>query len=181
MAEEQEEQEEQETLPVPKKSKTGLYILIVVIQILVAGFLVWKFVLPEFSDLKDVKAEVLAKSGKAEQADDGENDGGEPRELGTMYKIENLTVNPLGSGGTRFAVVGFSLEVSGGDDDVKELDKYKMVITDRYLSYFRKKSIQELAKASMTDSLKKDLKMLTNEVLGRKVVNNVYFTQYVLQ
>ena len=178
MAEENEE--EQKKFEEPKKSKTGLYIGIIVVQLLIAGFLIWKFVFPEYTDLKNANDQALSKYEQT-TAPTEEEENGEPKEVGTMYKIENLTVNPSGSRGMRFAVVGFSLEVHNGEDDVAVLDKFKTVITDRYLAYFRKKSIQDLAKESMTDSLKKDIKMLTNEIIGREVVDNVYFTQYVLQ
>lgn len=178
MAEEIEE-EEQKKFEEPKKSKTGLYLAIVVVQLLIAGFLIWKFVFPEYTDLKNANDQALSKYDQPSSPSAEEN--GEPKELGTMYKIENLTVNPSGSRGMRFAVVGFSLEVHDGEEDVAVLEKFKTVITDRYLAYFRKKSISDLAKESMTDSLKKDIKIITNEVIGREVVENVYFTQYVLQ
>ncbi len=176
-----EENEEQQKAPEVKKSKTGLYLAIIVVQLLIAGFLVWKFVFPEYTELKTANDVALGKYEKPKEDAKDEKADGEPKELGTMYKIENLTVNPSGSRGMRFAVVGFSLEVPGGEEDVAVLDKYKTVIMDRYLAYFRKRSIKDLAKESLTDSLKKDIINLTNETIGREVVDNVYFSQYVLQ
>jgi flagellar basal body-associated protein FliL len=97
-----------------------------------------------------------------------------------MYKIENLTVNPKGSRGMRFAVFEFSLEVPG-EEEVAILDKYKTVLIDNYIAYFRHRSMKELANDSLLDSLKTDISNIANNVLGSKLVHNVYFTQFVLQ
>jgi flagellar basal body-associated protein FliL len=178
MADEAEGKEEVEESKEPEKksSKAGLYIGIIVIQLLVAGFLIWKYVMPEYNEVTELNK---AASGNADK-DGEEEEVPELTEPGVMYKIENLTVNPKGSRGMRFAVFEFSLEVPG-PDEVAMLDKYKTVLIDNYIAYFRHRSMKELSNDSLLDSLKTDISNIANNVLGSKLVHNVYFTQFVLQ
>ncbi len=165
----------------PKKSKTGLYLTIIVVQLLIAGFLIWKFVFPEYEEIKTANDVALGRYEAPKEAKDaGEEEDGEVKELGPLYAFENLTVNPKGSRGMRYAVVGLSAELDS-EEDVPLLDQYKTVLVDNYIAYMRKHTMKELAEESTMDSLKVGFKMLTNELLGREVVKNVYFTQFVLQ
>ncbi len=178
MADDVEEKEEavEEKAPEKKSSKAVLYIVIITVQLVIAGFLVWKFVLPEYNELSELNDKV---SGETEEEEPEEEDG-EPKELGVMYKIENLTVNPQGSRGMRFAVFEFSLEVPG-EEEVAQLDKYKTVLIDNYIAYFRRTTMKDLANESLLDSLKSDISNIANDVLGSELVNNVYFTRFVLE
>ena len=162
--------------PEKKSSKAVLYIAVIVVQLLIAGFLVWKFVMPEYDELAELNETV---SQKVDQEEDDDEEG-EPRELGVMYKIENLTVNPKGTRGMRYAVFEFSLEVPG-EDEIAMLDKYKTVLVDNYIAYFRNRTMKDLANDELLDSLKLDLSKIANNVLGSKLVNNVYFTRFVLE
>ncbi|HED11463.1 MAG TPA: hypothetical protein ENJ10_12295 [Caldithrix abyssi] len=182
MAEENEvKAEASSSAPPPKKSKTGLYLTIIVVQLLVAGFLIWKFVFPEYEEIKTANDVALgryeAPQAKGESKDE---DDGELKELGPLYNFENLTVNPKGSRGMRYAVVGLSAELES-EEDSPLLDQYKTVLIDNYIAYMRKHTMKELAEESTMDSLKIGFKTITNELLGREVVKNVYFTQFVLQ
>jgi flagellar basal body-associated protein FliL len=182
MAEEEkieEQSEEQELSFDDKKKKKGLYIGIIAAQLVVAGFLIWKFVWPEYEEVSGLDQKITETIQEAGIAVEEEDDD-EPRELGVMYTFENLTVNPKGTRGMRFAVFEFSLEVPS-EDETQELDKYKTVLIDEYIKYFRKCSVVELSKDTMVDTLKVDLADITNKVLGHEVVKNVYFTRFVLE
>lgn len=178
MADEVEEKDgaAEESAPEKKSSKAGLYIGIIVVQLLIAGFLIWKFVLPEYNQVAELNDQV---SGNQE-TEEPEEDDSEPKELGVMYKIENLTVNPKGTRGMRYAVFEFSLEVPG-EEEVAELEKYKTVLIDNYIAYFRNRTMKDLANDALLDSLKGDISEIANDVLGSKLVNNVYFTRFVLE
>ena len=171
-----EEQAEQEVTFDSKSSKKGIYLAIVVVQILIAAFLIWKFVFPEYQQLTETE-QVLNDSAQKEEE---QSESDEPHEIGVMYKIDNLTVNPKGTRGMRFAVFEFSLELPDAGD-IQTLDKYKTVLIDNYIKYFRNCSVAELSKNTMTDTLKQNLMKITNEVVGKQVVENVYFTQFVLE
>ncbi|KAA3617615.1 MAG: hypothetical protein D8M58_01345 [Calditrichaeota bacterium] len=178
MADEVEGKEEvvEEQEPEKKSSKAGLYIAIIVVQLLVAGFLIWKFVMPEYNELTELNDQVAQQEEGAENDEDEEG----PKELGLMYKIENLTVNPKGTRGMRYAVFEFSLEVPS-EEEMATLDKYKTVLIDNYIAYFRNRTMKDLANDSLLDSLKLDISDIANNVLGDELVNNVYFTRFVLE
>lgn len=176
MADEVEEKEEVDEEPEPeeKSSKTILYTVIIVVQLLIAGFLIWKFVMPEYNELAELNEAI------SEEVEEEDIEEDEPRELGLMYKIENLTVNPKGTRGMRYAVFEFSLEVEG-DDEITMLKKYKTVLIDSYIAYFRNRTMKDLANDELLDSLKLDLSDIANNVIGGEFVNNVYFTRFVLE
>ena len=176
MADEVEEKEEVDEEPEPeeKSSKTILYTVIIVVQLLIAGFLIWKFVMPEYNELAELNEAI------SEEVEEEDIEEDEPRELGLMYKIENLTVNPKGTRGMRYAVFEFSLEVEG-DDEINMLEKYKTVLIDSYIAYFRNRTMKDLANDELLDSLKLDLSDIANNVIGGEFVNNVYFTRFVLE
>ncbi|MCB0281051.1 MAG: flagellar basal body-associated FliL family protein [Calditrichae bacterium] len=178
MAEEEkiEEQEQQEEVFDDKKKKKVLYLVVILAQLIIAGFLIWYFVWPEYEEFQGLDESITEVKGESVD----EDEESEPKELGVMYQIENLTVNPKGTRGMRFAVFEFSLEVPS-EETKQELDKYKTVLIDNYIKYFRSRSIVELSKDSMTDSLKIDIARITDEILGEKVVQNVYFTRFVLE
>jgi len=179
MADEVEEKEEVVEEPEQeqgkKSSKAVLYISIIAVQLLIAGFLIWKFVMPEYNELTDLNEAVSEEVDEQTDEDDDE-----PKELGVMYKIENLTVNPKGTRGMRYAVFEFSLEVPG-EDEITVLEKYKTVLIDNYIAYFRNRTMADLANDELLDSLKLDLSNIANNVLGDELVNNVYFTRFVLE
>ncbi|RMH63826.1 MAG: hypothetical protein D6677_06325 [Calditrichaeota bacterium] len=183
MADEEVKEQEAPQAPPPKKSKTGLYLIIIVVQLLVAGFLIWKYVFPEYEEIKTKNDVALGRYEvpEAEKGGDGEKgEEGEPPQIGPLYALDNLTINPKGSRGMRFAVVGMSLELPS-EEDVPVMDQYKLVLTDNLIAYLRNKSVRELSDASTMDSMKVDVKNLVNELLGREIVKNVYFSQFVLQ
>ncbi len=182
MADEVEEQEEldEELVFEKKPRKVLLYSAIVVVQLIVAGFLIWIFVMPEYNELSELDKAVSEQTDEEEIDEDEDEDEGEPKELGLMYKIENLTVNPKGTRGMRYAVFEFSLEVPS-EDEIEILGKYNTVLVDNYIAYFRKKTMKELANDELLDSLKMDLSNIANNVLGSKQVYNVYFTRFVLE
>jgi len=150
-------------------------VAIIAAQLLVAVFLVWKFVLPEYQQLNDATEVVTEQVENVAEEEDAE-----PLELGVMYQVESLTVNPRGTRGMRFAIFEFSLEVPG-EDEIQILEKYKMVLVDNYISYFRNQTMNTLADDTKIDSLKLNLANIANEVVGQKIVHNVYFTRFVLE
>ncbi len=174
MAEEKEDvtQETPEEQP-EKKSKKGLYAALIGAQLVIAAVLAWYFIFPEYQQLAEAKA--LTEGTEAQEAEEHE-----PRELGQIYSIQNITVNPKGSGGTRFAVFELALEVME-EGDLESIQKYEMVLMDNYINYFRSRTVNELTDETFTDSMKEDLKVLANDILGRDAVSRVYFTRFVLE
>lgn len=152
------------------KSDTKLPLIIgmVLLQIIAAAAIAYFVILPKFE-------EVTNPAGGEQVAEKPE-----PYELGYIYTISDLTVNPKGSMGHRFAVFEIALEVKE-QPVLKELEKYHPIIVDKFLSYFRTKSVEELTTPVHIRAIKEDLKLMVNEILAKKAVINLYFTRYVLE
>ena len=177
MPEEIEEQDQQieEDVFEEKSNKKVLYISIIAVQLIIAAFVIWKFVSPEYDKLDEANSALEELQGESY-----EYDSSEPRELGEMYTFDNLTVNPKGTRGMRFAVFQFSVEVPS-ESEKEMITRYRNVLIDNYIAYFRNKSMKELARDSMLDTLKIDIRKISNRVLGGPIVQDVYFTQFVLE
>ncbi len=160
-------EQNQDAFGQPKKKKTGLIIVIGIVQLVAAVLLVWFFLYPRYLSDNQAQAEESKEEPK--------------QEIGSLYKITDITVNPKNTMGRRFAVFEVTLEVHS-EEVKKELDKFKPIIKDRFIGYFRTKTVGELASHTMWDQIKSDLKGIVNQTLGRKeAVRQLYFTRYVLE
>ncbi len=167
-----EENPEQEPAPVSKKKKGWkFYLILIVAQLVVAMVLVKFIIYPKYSNWAQQKQlEKLTRKKEPEKQ----------KEMGFTYKISDMTTNPQNSMGTRFAVFEIVLEVPK-QEDLDELKKYDPVIRDKFIKYFRSKSVSELSYVSFMDSSKADLKGIVDSILQQNMVEHVYFTRFVLQ
>jgi flagellar FliL protein len=153
----------------PNQTKWGLIIALILVQVIAAVAIVYFLIVPrlwpEPPGSKDEKAKV-EKSAK--------------KEPGVIYTISDITINPKDSYGRRFAVFAIALEVPD-DDATAELDKMKPIIMDRILQYLRSKTVTELTTTSNVEQIKADLKADINDILGHDLVQNLYFTKFVLE
>jgi len=151
------------------KKKKLIYIIIFGVQIIIAFVLVKFFLLPWYSgDERDVTSEEQV----VEEQDSGT--------FGQIYKMPSMTVNPKGSRGRRFAVIEIAFSLPEGPF-TEELKKYEPVLTDKYIQYFREKTVMELSADTIMTSLKSDIRKITEEVVGKDKIIDVYFTNFILQ
>ncbi len=165
--ENEKEQESSEEVYPGKKKNWGLIIGVVLVQLIVAVFIIKFLVFPNEGESSESVEE------EAEQVE-------ETKEMGFIYKISNLTINPKNSMGRRFAVFEIALEVEEAAT-VEELKKYHPIIVDRFIGYFRTKTVLELSSQESLVTIKSDLKNIVNKIMLEEVVNNLYFTRYVLE
>ncbi len=164
--------EQVENQPAPadeqtKKKKWPLIAGIIVVQVIAAVLLVVFFLFPRYQQ--------WAEAGEIEEPVKEEK-----KELGFIYTISDLTVNPKNSMGRRFAVFEVALEVKD-NKSIEALKKYHPILMDRCISYFRTKTVAELSAQIQMDVIKDDLKLIVNQVLGYDAVNDLYFTRFVLE
>ncbi|HGY55132.1 MAG TPA: flagellar basal body-associated FliL family protein [Caldithrix abyssi] len=157
-------------------SKIILISTIVFIQVVAAITLIVFVILPKYQETSAEPDQTQEESVNEGSANEDEG----PRELGQIYKISDLTVNPKGSMGRRFAVFEVALEVETVED-VDILKRYHPLIVDGYINFLRKKTVFELATDDSLSVIKNHLKEITNEVVGQDLVYNIYFTRFVLQ
>jgi flagellar protein FliL len=94
--------------------------------------------------------------------------------------LENLVLNPAGSGGSRFLLLTVSIECKDAAA-VTTLQSRDAELRDVVLSSLGQKTVDELADIAGRDVIKEQLATALNERFGKKTVLRVYFPQYVVQ
>jgi flagellar protein FliL len=113
---------------------------------------------------------------KAEHGKEAGKVGGER----VLRVIDNLVLNPAGSGGTRFLMVTATLEVK--DASAEEAMKTRDVeVRDALIGYFGRKTVDELTDMGGRDGIKKDLLALLRPLFPPGTIKAVYFPQFVIQ
>jgi flagellar FliL protein len=122
---------------------------------------------------------VLAKKKAAAPAAPAKKGEGEEK-AATTHSIENLVLNPAGSGGTRFLMVTMTFEVKDGGADQLMKDKDPEV-RDRVLALLGKKTVEELTDVSIREEIKKEVLDAVAPLFPKGTVNKVFFPQFVIQ
>lgn len=154
-----------------QKKKKMLYIIIFVIQIIV-GLALVKFLIIPWYNGKD--EEVLGEEFQDVQPEI------EQKEIGTIYRLPALTVNPKGSRGRRFAVIEIAFSVPE-EVIVEDVKKYEPVLIDNLINYFRSKTVADLSIDTVMTLLKDDVMEITSNVVGGDKIQDIYFTNFILQ
>lgn len=120
---------------------------------------------------------------EGEKAEGAKGEGGEGAVVSdspTMYSVEDLTVNTLGSGGNHILIASFTLEVKKPDQKA-ELAEKKFMLNDIMLRVFGSKTIGQLSSSYYKDTLKVEIAERIKNAFPKVKVKNVYFTKYILQ
>ena len=118
-----------------------------------------------------------AERGEHEKEKDKEGKGGE----GTIVMIDNLVLNPAGSGGLRFLMVSaaFELNREKAADAMRSRDAE---VRDALLKVLGSRTVDQLVDLNGRQSMKDELKSVVDSVLHeRGVVRRIYFPQFVIQ
>jgi flagellar protein FliL len=97
-----------------------------------------------------------------------------------LFTIDNMVLNPKGTGGTRFLMVTTALEVS----DTRVLDQMRQrehEVRDLLLTTYAQKSVEELTDLSLRESLREDVRAAMESLLHRGAIERVYLPQFVIQ
>lgn len=120
----------------------------------------------------------------AEEGEHAEGEGGEGAEGGAaapaVVTLENLVLNPAGSGGARFLLLTVAMECKDAAT-VTMLQSRDAELRDVVLSSLGLKTVEQLAEIGAREQIKVDLTTALNERFGKKTVVRVYFPQFVVQ
>ena len=95
------------------------------------------------------------------------------------YEFSNLVVNLAGTMGTRYLKTSF---VVTGIDGLKAMfDQNKARLTDVTLNVLSSLTLSDLEEPGSKNVLREKLVAAYNEALGRKVADQVYFSDFVVQ
>jgi len=96
------------------------------------------------------------------------------------HVIENLVLNPAGSGGTRFLMVtaSFELKDTGTETFMKE---HEAEVRDHILALLGTKTVEELSDISQREKIKKEVLAVVSPLFPPNSVYKVFFSQFVIQ
>lgn len=178
----------------PAKPKLPVLIGMVAVGLLVGGATGAVFVGPMVAKKMGKATPVVAAAGEhgeeaaAEGEDaegdhapaDGEKKEGEGAEAAAVHLLENLVLNPAGSGGSRFLLLSVAIEVGNAKagEDFKNRDAE---LRDIILTALGTKSVDELTDITQREQYKQELQGAVNARFGKKAVKSLYFPQFVVQ
>jgi flagellar protein FliL len=153
-----------EAAPAPKGGRT---VLILAVAGIVAGLGAGFFGVGPI--LAKKKAATHAAPKKAEKA-----------EAAINHAIENIVLNPAGSGGAHFLMVTatFELKDAGAEEFMKT---HEAEIRDRLLALFGRRTVEELTEISARETLKKEVLDAIAPLFPKGAVEKVFFPQFVIQ
>ncbi len=120
-----------------------------------------------------------AKPEKAEK-EGGHGKKGEAAGSGNSYTFENVVVNLAGTMGTRYLKTTFM--VTGADPTLRaqfEANRPRMI--DLSLNVLSSLTLADLEEPAAKNILREKLGAAYNQALGRKVAEQIYFSDFVVQ
>lgn len=104
----------------------------------------------------------------------------EKTELGAVYLVPDILVNPTGTGGTRYLSATLGLEVAV-PETVETLRERDVQVRDILISILSARSVEQLTDFQAREQMRREIKVRLNQLLGTEKLTAVYFVDYVLQ
>jgi flagellar FliL protein len=123
-------------------------------------------------------AEAPAHGGKpGKEGKAGKDSGGGP---GT-YEFQNIVVNLAGTMGTRYLKTSFLVTAAKGSDIKSLFEGSKPRLMDVTLNVLSSLTLADLEEPGSKNVIREKLVMAYNQALGKKVADQVYFSDFVIQ
>lgn len=185
MAEEEsasaEAKEAAEPAAAPAKAPSAWPPIIAVLILMPAiSFAVTQFVL-----IPRITAAVVQQGGKKSEAATSErhekpHDKKSEGKAAPSYEFSNIVVNLTGSGGTRYLKASFT--VTGSKPDLQQiLNENKNQLLDVAINVLGSKSMADLEAPASKNMVRNDLVESFNQALKDSVVEQLFFTEFVVQ
>jgi flagellar FliL protein len=100
---------------------------------------------------------------------------------GSTYEFQNIVVNLAGTMGTRYLKTSFLVTGAGGADVKSAFDGAKPRLTDVTLNVLSSLSLADLEEPGAKNIIREKLVGAYNQALGKKVADQVYFSDFVIQ
>ena len=101
-------------------------------------------------------------------------------EIGAMYPLDKFIVNLLSESGGRYLKVSLNFELST-EDLGAELDQKQPLIRDIVIRTLSAKTYEEISTIRGKENLKDEVVAKVNQVLVEGQINNLFFTDFVIQ
>jgi flagellar FliL protein len=128
-----------------------------------------------------------AKAAAADQAgaggeSSGGKDGKDPKSVGGVnYEFSNVVVNLAGTMGTRYLKTSFLVTAAKGSDLKSLFEANKPRLTDVTLNVLSALTLADLEEPGSKNIIREKLVNAYNQALGKKVADQVYFSDFVVQ
>ncbi len=133
-------------------------------------------------------SEVIDDANKAKQSMDAKNKnkvastkrGTNYAEIGAMYPLEQFVVNLYSESGSRYLKTVINFELAD-EELAAELDAKSPLIRDIIIKALSAKTYEEISTIKGKENLKDEIVLSINEVVSDGKVNNLFFTDFVIQ
>ena len=97
-----------------------------------------------------------------------------------LYTIEDIVINPAGTGGSRFLSVSFGFELQSPQmlADFKSRDA---MIRDALITILSSKTVAQLTDVRQKEIIRYQIKKRVSELMKTDAIAGVYYTDFVLQ
>ena len=121
------------------------------------------------------------KPAKEEKGGHGGKEGKEGKEGGSNYEFSNVVVNLAGTMGTRYLKTSFIVTGVGGKSVKGTFETNKAKLTDITLNVLSSLTLADLEEPGSKNVLREKLVATYNQALGKRQVEQVYFSDFVIQ
>lgn len=115
------------------------------------------------------------KEKKKSEGGHGEGGGG-----ADVYSIEDIVVNPAGTGGSRFLSVSFGFAVES-PELAKQMEVREAQVRDVLITILSSKTVADLTDPKQKEVMRLQIKKRLSQVLETEELAGVYYTDFVLQ
>jgi len=168
-----------------KKGGSNILLIIVVVMlflILAGGAAAAYFMLNEdtevLDDAKQAQQSKVVAAPSAKQTSSTRNT--DYSQIGPMYPMDQFIVNLYNEGSSRYLKATINFELSVAELNV-EMDTKKPLIRDIVIKTLSAKTYEEISTIRGKENLKDELVSKVNQVLTDGQVNNIFFTDFVIQ
>jgi len=123
------------------------------------------------------------EEGAADKEEKGGHGGKEGKEAagGPNYEFSNVVVNLAGTMGTRYLKTSFIVTGVGGKNLRGTFEGQKAKLTDITLNVLSSLTLADLEEPGSKNVLREKLVAAYNQALGKRLVEQVYFSDFVIQ
>jgi len=179
------EEQTQEVAVETKKGGSNILLIIVVVMlflILAGGAAAAYFMLNEDTEVLDdaskAKKETVIATSTAQKTTSTRST--DYSQIGPMYPMDQFIVNLYNEGSSRYLKSTINFELSVAELSV-EMDTKKPLIRDIVIKTLSAKTYEEISTIRGKENLKDEIAMKVNQVLSDGQVNNLFFTDFVIQ
>jgi flagellar protein FliL len=133
------------------------------------------------ADESDKKDDKHKKSDEKKDDNGKKTDGHGGETAGSLlHEIDNIVVNPAGTGGSRYLSVSFAFEL-GSKQTADVFESRDAIIRDALITILSSKSVSQLTDPREKEITRLQIKRRIESLLKTQEIAGVYYTDFVLQ